>query len=55
MFDYCVNSKKGIVINIGQFLSHSVNWLDSEGKLLSVDVINNWNRIFLLKLICISI
>ena len=45
MFDYCVNSKKGIVINIGQFLSHSVNWLDSEGKLLSVDVINSWNRV----------
>ena len=45
MFDYCVNSKKGIVINIGQFLSHNVNWLDSEGKLLPVDVINSWDRV----------
>lgn len=47
MFEYCINSKRGIVVNIGQFLSHSVNWLDSEGKLLSVDVINSWDRLLL--------
>lgn len=45
MFDYCINSKRGVIVNIGQFLSHSVNWLDTEGKLLSVNIINEWDRL----------
>ena len=47
MFEYCINSKRGIAVNVGAFLSHKINWLDNEGKLVSVDVINSWDRLLL--------
>ncbi len=45
MFEYCRRKKRGIGVNIGEFLSHSVNWLGDEGDILPIELINEWDRV----------
>lgn len=44
MFEYCSRNLISITSNIGNFLSHTISWEDSNGELFTPDVINNWDR-----------
>ena len=44
MFEYCLRNKISINSSIGNFLSHAISWENSDGKLLSPDIINQWDR-----------
>lgn len=44
MFSYCVEGKKEIINKIGKYMLNKLDWLDSEGSLVRVNVVNKWER-----------
>lgn len=44
MFEYCKTPEKSILIKIGNFLSHEVEWIDENGEFVSCEAVNEWDR-----------
>lgn len=44
MFEYCQREVRGIILNIGQFLSRNVGWEDEKGDLVDYKQVNSWDR-----------